>query len=48
MKPVRVLSSTLLSGYNEEAGDLPVGALAANRAYECAGDVHAARAIEED
>ena len=36
-KPVRVLSSALVSGYDEEAGDLSVGAYAANRAYEAAG-----------
>jgi acetyl-CoA acetyltransferase len=36
-KPVRVLSSALVSGYDEEAGDLSVGAYAANKAYETAG-----------
>jgi acetyl-CoA acetyltransferase len=36
-KPVRVLSSALVSGYDEQAGDLSVGAYAANLAYETAG-----------
>ncbi len=36
-KPVRVLSSALVSGYDEQAGDLSVGAFAAGRAYEAAG-----------
>ena len=36
-KPVRVLASALVSGYDEQAGDLSVGALAANQAYEAAG-----------
>lgn len=36
-KPVRVLSSALVSGFDEEAGDLSVGSLAANLAYETAG-----------
>jgi acetyl-CoA acetyltransferase len=35
--PVRVLSSALVSGYDTEAGDLSVGAYAANLAYETAG-----------
>jgi acetyl-CoA acetyltransferase len=36
-KPVRVLSSALVSGYDEQEGDLSVGAFAANKAYESAG-----------
>jgi len=36
-KPVRVLSSALVSGYDEQAGDPSVGAYAANLAYESAG-----------
>ena len=36
-KPVRVMSSALVSGYDEQAGDLSVGAYAANLAYETAG-----------
>ncbi|MEH6634238.1 MAG: thiolase family protein [Halioglobus sp.] len=36
-KPVRVLSSALVSGYDEQADDLSVGAYAANLAYETAG-----------
>ena len=36
-KPVRVLSSALVSGYDEEEGDCSVGAFAAHKAYECAG-----------
>ena len=36
-KPVRVLSSALVSGYDEQAGDISVGAYAANMAYESAG-----------
>ena len=36
-KPVRVLSSALVSGYDEEADDLSVGAYAAHAAYESAG-----------
>jgi acetyl-CoA acetyltransferase len=36
-KPVRVLSSALVSGYDEQAGDLSVGAYAASKAYESAG-----------
>jgi acetyl-CoA acetyltransferase len=35
--PVRVLSSALVSGYDEGAGDLSVGAYAASRAYDTAG-----------
>ncbi|RLQ21049.1 thiolase family protein [Seongchinamella sediminis] len=36
-KPVRVLSSALVSGFDEDEGDLSVGSLAANLAYEAAG-----------
>ena len=36
-KPVRVLSSALVSGFDEEAGDLSVGSLAATQAYQEAG-----------
>ncbi|NCF18711.1 MAG: thiolase family protein [Haliea sp.] len=36
-RPVRVLSSALVSGYDEQAGDLSVGAFAASKAYESAG-----------
>ncbi len=36
-KPVRVLSSALVSGFDEEADDLSVGELAATQAYESAG-----------
>ena len=36
-KPVRVLSSALVSGFDEEADDLSVGELAAKQAYESAG-----------
>ena len=36
-KPVRVLSSALVSGYDAQARDLSVGAYAANLAYETAG-----------
>jgi acetyl-CoA acetyltransferase len=36
-KPVRVLSSALVSGYDEQADDLSVGAYAANLAYDTAG-----------
>jgi acetyl-CoA acetyltransferase len=36
-KPVRVLSSALVSGFDEEEGDLSVGAFAASLAYEAAG-----------
>jgi acetyl-CoA acetyltransferase len=36
-KPVRVLSSALVSGYDEQSGDLSVGAYAAGLAYESAG-----------
>ncbi len=35
--PVRVLSSALVSGFDQEAGDLSVGSLAADEAYEDAG-----------
>ena len=36
-RPVRVLSSALISGFDETADDLSVGAYAANLAYETAG-----------
>ncbi len=36
-KPVKVLSCALVSGFDEEPGDLSVGSLAANQAYESAG-----------
>jgi len=36
-KKVRVLSSALVSGFDEDASDLSVGSLAANLAYEAAG-----------
>ena len=36
-KPVRVLSSVLVSGYDEDADDLSVGAYAVNKAYNAAG-----------
>ena len=36
-KPVRVMSSALVSGYDEQAGDRSVGAYAAGKAYESAG-----------
>jgi acetyl-CoA acetyltransferase len=36
-KPVRVLSSALVSGYDEDEGDLSVGAYAAKLAYDAAG-----------
>jgi acetyl-CoA acetyltransferase len=35
-KPVRVLSSSLVSGYDEQADDMSVGAYAASQAYESA------------
>lgn len=35
-KPVRVLSSALVSGFDESEDDLSVGSLAANQAYEAA------------
>lgn len=35
-KPVRVMSSALVSGFDEEAGDLSVGSFAASQAYETA------------
>jgi acetyl-CoA acetyltransferase len=36
-KPVRVLASALVSGYDEDEGDLSVGAYAAKLAYDAAG-----------
>jgi acetyl-CoA acetyltransferase len=36
-RPVRVLSSALVSGYDEQEGDLSVGAFAASKAYNSAG-----------
>jgi len=36
-KPVRVLSSALVSGFDQQAGDISVGAYAAKLAYETAG-----------
>jgi acetyl-CoA acetyltransferase len=36
-RPVRVVSSVLVSGFDEAEGDLSVGAFAANQAYEEAG-----------
>jgi acetyl-CoA acetyltransferase len=35
-KPVKVRSSALVSGFDDEAGDLSVGSLAANQAYAAA------------